>query len=294
MVGSLWKSMRRERWAYAFLALPILHFLIFRVYPIVSAILLSFENFNIWGNTWVGLDNYASVMRDDLFWMALRNTAYYTLTTVPLSLVIAFFLAVLVFPLGNRSGMFFKSAYYLPSVASAAVLSLIWLWIFDARFGLLNYILSLVGVPRIFWLADANVAMNSLVLMTLAAGHGYSVILITASMGSIPESLYEAARLDGANRWAQFWRITLPLLRPVTLYLLVIDTIGSFQIFTNIYIMTRGGPANATMTVVYLIFRSAFDFFDYGVASAQAMVLFVIILIITLIQYRWLSADVEY
>jgi len=294
MVGTLWKAMRRERWAYLFLALPLLHFVVFRVYPIAYAVVLSFQNFGIFGNTWAGLDNYRSVFQDDLFWLALRNTAYYTLTTVPLSLVIAFTLAVLVFPLGQRAGTFFKSAYYLPNVASAAVLSLIWLWLFEARFGLLNYILSLVGVPRIFWLADTNVAMNSLVLMTLAAGHGYSVILLTAAMGSIPESLYEAARLDGAGRWAQFWRITLPLLRPTTLYLLVIDTIGSFQIFTNIYIMTRGGPANATMTVVYLIFRSAFDFFNYGAASAQAMILFVIILIITLIQYRWLSADIEY
>ena len=294
MLRPVWKDVKRERWAYVFLALPVLHFLVFRAYPIVHAVYLSFMNFSIWGSTWAGLANYQAVAQDELFWQAMKNTAYYTLTTVPASLAIAFFLAVLVFPLGQRAGTFFKSAYYLPNVASAAVLSLVWLWLFEARFGLLNYLLSLVGVPRIFWLGDTNVAMNSLVLMTLAAGHGYSVILITAAMGSIPESLYEAARLDGASRWAQFWRITLPLLRPTTLYLLVIDTIGSFQIFTNIYIMTRGGPANSTMTVVFLIFRSAFDFFNYGLASAQAMVLFLIILIVTAIQYRWLSADVEY
>jgi multiple sugar transport system permease protein len=294
MLSTVWQGMRRERWAYFFLALPIVHFLLFRLYPILQAIYLSFVNFNIWGNTWVGLANFQTVAKDELFWQAMRNTAYYTVTTVPLSLVIAFFLSVLIFPLGSRTASFFKSAYYLPNVASAAVLSLIWLWLFEPRFGLLNYLLSLIGVTRVYWLGDIKVAMNALVLMNLASGHGYSIILITAAMGGIPSSIYEAARLDGADRWQQFWRITLPLLKPITLYLLVIDTIGSFQVFTNIYIMTRGGPANATMTVVYLIFRTAFDFFSYGPASAQAMALFVIILVMSVAQYRWLGTDVEY
>ena len=294
MFRTVWQAMRRERWAYLFLALPVAHFLLFRLYPMVQAVYLSFVNFNIWGNTWVGLANFQTVAQDELFWQALRNTAYYTVVTVPLSLVIAFFLSALIFPLGGRTASFFKSAYYLPNVASAAVLSLVWLWLFEPRFGLLNYLLSLIGVTRIYWLGDVKVAMNSLVLMNLAGGHGYSIILITAAMGGIPTSIYEAARLDGADRWRQFWRITLPLLKPITLYLLIIDTIGSFQVFTNIYIMTRGGPANATMTVVYLIFRTAFDFFSYGPASAQAMALFVIILVMAVAQYRWLGTDVEY
>ncbi len=294
MLKTLWKDAKRERWAYIFLALPLIHYAIFRAYPIIRAVYLSFVNFSIWGDTWVGTANFQAVFKDELFRLALKNTAYYTIATVPTSLAIAFFLAVLVFPLGQKGSAFFKSAYYLPNVASAAVLSLVWLWLFEPRFGLLNYLLSLVGVHRILWLANQKVAMNALVLMTLAAGHGYSVILITAAMGSIPESLYEAARLDGAGRWSQFWRITLPLLRPTTLYLLVMDTIGSFQIFTSIYIMTRGGPANATLTVVFLIFRQAFNFFNYGLASAQAMVLFLIILVISAVQFRWLSADVEY
>ncbi len=294
MLKTLWRDARRERWAYIFLALPLLHYAIFRAYPIIRAVYLSFVNFSIWGDTWVGLNNFHDAFKDPLFWLAMKNTGYYTLTSVPASLAIAFLLAVLVFPLGQRASAFFKSAYYLPNVASAAVLSLVWLWLFEPRFGLLNYLLSLVGVSRILWLANPKTAMNSLVLMTLAGGHGYSVILITAAMGSVPESLYEAARLDGANRWSQFWRVTLPLLKPVTLYLLVMDTIGSFQIFTSIYIMTRGGPANATLTVVFLIFRQAFNFFNYGLASAQALVLFLIILAVSAIQYRWLSADVEY
>ena len=294
MPRTLWRDIKRERWAYIFLSLPLIHFFIFRLYPVVYSIYLSFVNFNIWGNTWAGLANFEQLVKDELFWKALGNTAYYTLLSVPLSLVIAFFLSVLIFPLGFKSASFFKASYYLPSVASAAVLSLIWLWLFEPSFGLLNYLLSLVNMGPIYWLGDVNVAMNSLVFMTLAGGHGYSIILITAAMGGIPVSLYEAARLDGANRWHQFWRITLPLLKPITLYLLVIDTIGSFQIFTSIYIMTRGGPAHATMTVVYLIYQTAFDFFNYGMASAQAMVLFVIILLIAAIQYRFLGTDVEY
>jgi len=294
MTTTLWRDIKRERWAYIFLALPLLHFLTFRLYPVVYSVYLSFVNFNIWGNTWVGLSNFAQIFHDPLFGKTLWNTAYFTLLSVPLSLVIAFSLSVLIFPLGNRSSTFFKAAYYLPSVASAAVLSLVWLWLFEPRFGLLNYLLSLIGINRIYWLGDVHVAMNALILMTLAAGHGYSVILITAAMGGIPPSLYEAARLDGATRWQQFWCITLPLLKPITLYLLVIDTIGSFQIFTAIYIMTRGGPAQSTMTVVYMIYQTAFDFFTYGLASAQAMVLFVIILIIAALQYRFFGSDIEY
>jgi multiple sugar transport system permease protein len=294
MSSTLWRDIRRERWAYIFLAIPLLHFAVFRLYPVIHSIYLSFVNFNIWGSTWVGLGNFGQIFRDELFWQSMWNTAYFTLLSVPLSLVIAFSLAFLIFPLGDRSSSFFKAAYYIPSVASAAVLSLVWLWLFEPRFGLLNYLLGLVGVPRIFWQGDVNVAMNSLILMTLAAGHGYSVILITAAMGGIPASLYEAARLDGATRGQQFWSITLPLLKPITLYLLVIDTIASFQIFTSIYIMTRGGPAHATLTVVYQIYETAFDFFNYGLASAQAMVLFAIILVSAAIQYRFFSSDVEY
>jgi multiple sugar transport system permease protein len=294
MTATFWRDMKRERWAYIFLALPLLHFAIFRLYPVVYSVYLSFVNFNIWGNTWVGLANFSQIFNDELFWKALWNTAYFTLLSVPLSLVIAFALSVLIFPLGDKSSTFFKAAYYLPSVASAAVLSLVWLWLFEPRFGLLNYLLSLVNVNRVYWLGDVHVAMNALILMTLAGGHGYSVILITAAMGGIPPSLYEAARLDGATRWQQFWRITLPLLKPITLYLLVIDTIGSFQIFTAIYIMTRGGPAQSTMTVVFMIYQTAFSFFNYGVASAQAMVLFVIILVVAALQYRFFGSDVEY
>ena len=294
MSTTLWQEVKRERWAYLFLALPLIHFAVFRLYPVAQSVYLSFVNFSIWGSTWAGLANFEQMAQDELFWKALGNTAYYTLLSVPLSLVLAFFLSVLIFPLGAKGASFFKAAYYLPSVASAAVLSLVWLWLFEPRFGLFNYLLGLVGIGRVYWLGDVDVAMNSLILMTLASGHGYSIILITAAMGGIPATLYEAARLDGANRWHQFWRITLPLLKPITLYLLVINTIGSFQIFTNIYIMTRGGPAQSTMTVVYLIYQTAFDFFNYGLASAQAMVLFIIILLIAVIQYRFLGSDVEY
>lgn len=284
----------KSRWAYFFVAPAMIHFLVFSVYPILSTVYLSFVRFNLQGNTWVGTQNYQVVLSDAVFWKSLANTALYTMVVVPIGVGIALFLSALIFPLKPSRQNFYKGAFYLPQVVSSVVISMIWLWMFDSSHGLLNYMLSVMHIGPVSWLGESSTAMPSLMFMAVAGGGGSAVILYLAAMGGIPESLYEAARIDGANRWTEFRRITLPLLKPTTLYLVVMGTIGSFQVFTSIFMMTRGGPNFATTTIVYRIYQTAFEFLKLGRASAMALVLALIIITISAIQFKWLGTEVEY
>ena len=272
----------------------MIHFAVFSVYPILSTVYLSFVRFNLQGNTWVGGQNYRMVVSDLIFWKSLANTALYTMVVVPVGIGIALFLSTLIFPLKPSRQNFYKGAFYLPHVISAVVVSMIWLWMFDSAHGLLNYLLAVVGLKPLAWLGESTTALPSLMFMAVAGGGGSAIILYLAAMGGIPDTLYEAARIDGASRWTEFWRITLPLLKPTTLYLVVMGTIGSFQVFTSIYMMTRGGPNFATTTIVYRIYQTAFEFLKLGRASAMALVLALIIIAISAIQFKALGSEVEY
>jgi multiple sugar transport system permease protein len=254
---------------------------------------ISFQTYNPLRSTWVGLANYQGLLNDDLVWNAARISATYTLWTVPVGLLFALVVSAFVYRAPARVQIFFKSAYYLPGVASAVVLALVWQYMFDPR-GLLNYVLTLVGRPPSMWLADYDTALFSLILMALTGGQGAAIIFTTAAMGSIPPEIYEAARIDGAGGITEFWRITVPLLRPTILYLLVIATIGSFQVFTPIYVMTKGGPDYATSTLVYQIYDSAFNSMNFSLGAAESVVVGMILMTISAVQYRWLSSDVEY
>ena len=219
----------------------------------------------------------------------------YTGGVVPASLVISLFLAYVIFGLKTSwAQAIFKSAFYIPVVTSGAILSLVWLWLFNPARGLLNYILSLVGLGPFLWTSDPQMALPSLMFMAIIGGHGAAIVLLTAAMGSIPSSYYEAARLDGASSWRQYWEITLPLLKPTLLYLLVTSTIVSFQVFTQVLMMTSGGPNYETTSLVYLIYVDAFEYFDFGKAAAEATLLSVGLACIAVLQYKWLSTDIEY
>lgn len=290
-----WKAIRRERWSYIFLSFPLALFVIFRIIPMLWSFVLSIQRYYPGtGAFFVGGENFVNTFKDDIFWKSMWNTLVYTIGVVPLGLAISLFLASLIYSCNPRSQVAFKSALYLPGVASGAIMSLVWLWLFRPAGGFLNYLLSLFHLGPLQWIADPKLALPSLIFMALVGGPGSSVILLTATMGSIPNSLYESARIDGSNAWSEFWGITLPLLRPTILYLLVMGTIGSFQVFTQIYMMTQGGPYYATTTIVYLIYSTAFQLWDFGKASAEAVVLFFVILIISLVQMKYLSTDVEY
>lgn len=282
-------------WCYAFIAVPLLLFLFFTVYPIFMSFIYSFQKYGVMGSEWIGLDNYKTLLNNDIFWKAMKNTVIYTVGTVPVNIIITLFLAMMIFPLNSKSQTFFKASFYLPGVTSGITMSLIWLWIFDPTgAGLFNAILGFFGFDSQMWLANPDTALFSLILMTYIGGHGTGVLLYLAAMGGIPKSLYEAADIDSASWWSKLKNITWPLLKPTTLYMLVMGIIGSFQVFEQAYVMTQGGPNFATTTIAYLIFDHAFQAFDFGLAAAESFVLGFIIIVISILQFKFMSSDVEY
>lgn len=284
----------KARWAYFFVAPHLVLYCVFFLLPVAWSMVLSLLDYQWWGVEFVGVANYVRVFADPVFWKAVVNTAYYTLGVVPLWLGKALIISALIFPFRKPLQTFFKAPFYLPHVTSAVILSMIWLWIYNPPFGLLNYLLAFLGVDPVAWLGNKLTAMPSLILMQVVMGGGSSIVLISAAMNGIPMYLYEAAELDGARPAQVFLRVTLPLLKPTLLYLVVTGTINSFQVFTNIYLMTRGGPQFSTTTIVYMIYDTAFKQFQFGPASAMAMVLFVITAVFALVQFRWLGQEVEY
>jgi len=283
------------KWGYIFISVAMAVFLVFTVYPLISAFLISFQKFKPLGSEWVGLENYKALLKDELFFKSIVNTTIYTIGAVPVNLFISFGIALLMFPLSKKLQTMFKAIYYLPSVASGVTMSLVWLWIFDPLpAGLLNRLVALFGIPNQNWLGSTKTAMLSLLLMTWLGNHGKSIIIYVAALGGIPDSLFEVADIEGASFLKKVRYIIFPLLKPTTLFLTVTGVIGSFQVFMNAYLMTSGGPNNATTMIGLLIFRNAFTYFNFGVASAQALVLTLIIVVISVLQFKYFGEDVEY
>lgn len=286
---SLRSRMWRERSAYLFIAPAVIVFSVFTVAALIFAFYLTFHEWSIIqpDKPFVGLDNYRTMLHDPDFRTAVFNTAYFTLGSVPISMAIGLFLALLLNqPLRFRG--LFRTMYFLPVVTPFVVTALLWKWLYNGEFGLFNYYLlktHLIDQP-LLWLSSENLAMPAVILMSIWGGVGFSMVIYLAGLQAIPEELYESARLDGAGPLGRLWYITIPMLAPTTLFLLVIGIISSFQIFTQIYVMTSGGPINKTTTVVYYIWEWMFKFYDMGYASTLAMGLFVLLLGVTILQLR--------
>jgi ABC-type sugar transport system permease subunit len=281
---------------YLFLAPGLLLFSVFRLYPLLDGLRLSFTNARL-GRVeygWVGLANYERLLEDTRFHTSLWNTAFYTAaSTVPI-LAIPLVLAV---ALNRGAGLrtFLRSAFFFPFTLSVVTVGLTWLWLLDPIVGPFNYYLRGLGLPVRSWLADPYTAMWGIILTTVWWVAGYYLVIYLAGLQDIPPELYEAAALDGASGWRSFWSITLPLLRPVLLFVFVTHIIGSFQIFGQVFVLTQGGPGDATRTVVQHLYETAFqNFFHFGSASAMAWVLFGFIVIFSLIQFRLLRGHTEY
>lgn len=289
-VGEMW----RERWAYVFVGPAVIIFLIFRIYPAFRAIQFSFMRITPQAMSWTGLDNLRDLSQDSVFWSSMKVSFMYALGFVPFGLVIALLLSVLIFRVRDSLQSSFKASFYLPRVASAVVIALVWQWIYEPVFGLANHLIGLIGIEPQLWLSDRSLAVPALIVMELLTAQGPSIILLTAAMGSIPRELYESARLDGAGVVSEFFKITLPLLRPTLLYVIVTSTINAFKFFTPVFVMTKGGPYFATSSLVYYMYELAFYRFEFGKASAVSLILFIILLIISLVYYRLLSTELEY
>lgn len=274
---------------YAFL-LPMLIVFSFSVfYPIIRGVWLSFFEFRVKGNLFVGLDNFVSVLADKNVYNAFKNTVMYALMTVPTGLFIALVLASILYTLPMRLQSFFKGAYYLPGVLSGAVVAITWKWILDPDLGILNALLQNIGLEGSKWLTHPSTALPSLAMISLLSGQGKSIVVLLANMGSISDEVYDSAKIDGAGPVNIFFRITIPLLKPTILYILVTELINSFTVFETIYMMTGGGPARSTTTIAYLIYQEGFSFFNHGRASAMATLLFFVIALITVVQFKLLE-----
>jgi multiple sugar transport system permease protein len=287
---------RRTTWtAYGFLLPNLAGFLVFTFLPVIAALAISFTNWDLLRPAeWVGLSNYERLIEDTTFHRVLRNTVLYVVGTVPAQMVLALLVAM---ALNQRipGRLFFRAAYFMPVVASTVAVALVWRWIFHADFGLLNSALFLIGIddpPN--WLASTRWALPAIVIMSIWQQVGFSMVLFLAGLQAVPAHLYEAAKIDGANGWHRFSYITIPMLSSTTFFVLVISIINSFQVFDQAFIMTEGGPANATNTLVFNIYRYAFQFFQMGYAAAMAWVLFAIIFAVTVVQFRYQRQWVHY
>ena len=275
----------------------LIGFLIFTAGPMLISLYLSFTKFDLASMHWVGTRNYSKLLTDDpLFWKSLKVTFIYALFSVPLGIVGSLGVAILLNQ-RVRGQRVFRTLFYLPSLVPAVASSLLWSWIFNSDYGLLNWALGLFGWSGAEWLADEKYTLGAFVVMSLWGIGGGRMIIFLAGLQGISDSYYVAARIDGASAWQQFRKVTLPLLSPVMFFNLILGIIGAFQVFTQAYVMTGGGPNNATLFYALNLFRNAFEFFKLGKASAMAWILFVILLAITGIQFlgakRWVHYESE-
>mgnify|MGYP000058808555 FL=1 len=278
------------RVAYAFLFPSAVVFLVFTAFPFFYSLYLSFHKWNILTpvKPFVGLGNYASLFRAPDFWNAVKNTLIYSAGAILGTTLTSLALALLLWK-GLRARNFFRTVYFLPVVTSLVVVAIVWSWIFDPQFGLANKLLKLIGINGPAWLYSPHWAMFALVFTSIWKHSGYYMVIFLAGLYGIPEVFYECAEVDGANGFQKLWHITLPLLRRVTALVMVMLTINSFKVFTLVYVMTGGGPMKSTETIVNYLYRQGFESFRMGYASAIAWVLFMVILLISLFQMRFIG-----
>ncbi|MEK3912773.1 MULTISPECIES: carbohydrate ABC transporter permease [Paenibacillus] len=291
----LCREIYKNRVNYLFLAPMYLLLTLFLIVPALQGLYYSVFDFTIGSpRVFVGFNNFTKLFHEEVFWIALKNTFILVLIIVPVSIFAALFISVSVYRGSQGVKTFVRGAFYLPLVVSSVSLTLVWGFIFNPVVGLANQILRTVGLSPVTWLGDPKYAFLAIIIVLFTFVLGKPVILYLASLGNIPDTFYEAAKIDGANALHQFWHVTLPLLKPTTLYLVITGTIQVFNVFVLIKIMTSGGPGNSTQTLAYLLYEKAFVFGQYGTASAVGAVLVFIVTIIAIIQYKFLSTDIEY
>jgi multiple sugar transport system permease protein len=281
--------------AYTFLLPTIVVVCTFIVFPVLFSVYLSLHDWPLLGTrrTFIGIDNYSTLLSDPNFWNALRVTVYFAAMVVPLRIVSSLLMA-LVLDRPVRARSIYRFVYFSPVLTSSVAVATVWAWIYEPQIGILNYALGLVGIEGPRWLSDTTTALPALALMAVWSGAGYDMVIFLAGLQGIPEEYYEAAKIDGAGRLGRFIHITWPLLAPTTFFVLVIGLIHALQVFDIAFIATQGGPLRSTETVILYLYRSGFEFSKMGYASAVGYALFVVIFVLTLIQWRALERRISY
>jgi multiple sugar transport system permease protein len=284
--------MRRRVAGWLFVAPALAAIAAFFVVPVVGALAMSFTDFDIYALAdlknlrFVGFENYVRLLQTPLFWQALFNTLYFVVLGVPLSIVVSLGTALLLHSRFTRFKAFYRTALFSPVVTTLVAVAVVWRYLLQPRYGFLNYGLAALGIDPIDWLGDPHWAMPAIILLSVWKNFGYNMIILLAALQTVPAELYEAARIDGANRWRQLLDVTLPALAPVLLMVSILTMAGHFQLFAEPYVMTQGGPAQRTVTVLYLMYDEGFKWWNLGSASAVAFVLFVLMFAVTLLQLR--------
>jgi len=302
MVGKTFlQKLNEQKISYLFIALPFTLFFVFQLAPVAISFVWSFTEYNVvHAPKFVGLDNYRQLLfQDPIFWKAVRNTVIYIVGVVPLGVTISLLLAVAIDQKICFKN-FFKSIFFLPTVTAIVAVSVIWKWLYAGeKYGLLNFFLIKIGFQPMDWLASPTWILPSIMIMSIWAGLGYSMILFLAGLQTIPNVMYEAAEIDGAGFWHRFWYITLPLIRPTIVFVSLMSFITSFQVFEQVYIMTGdqggiGGVLNSALTIVAYLYDKGFVKFQMGYASAIAYVIFAVVFTITVLNKRLLRSTFDY
>jgi len=289
------KFSKRTKWAYIFVAPAMLVLTIFVFVPVIASFFLSFTEYDgIYSPKIVGLKNYINILfNDPLFWKAVKNTLVYVIVTVPLGIGVSLLVSLALYQKIKFSSLF-RTGFFLPTVTSIAAVSVVWRWIYAGdKYGFLNFVLTKLGITSMLqdWLMQPSTTLPAIIVMSIWGGVGYNSIILLSGLQSIPDSIFEAAKIDGVSVWEKFWYITLPMLKPVMLFLVIMSTINSFQVFEQVYIMTSsteyfGGVLYSALTIVPYLYERAFKRFMLGYASALAYLLFIIIFIFTLIYMK--------
>lgn len=279
---------------YLFIAPALISFIIFVIYPVVASFIISTFDWGILGTPkYLGLENYKALFKDQVFLESLKNTVKWVVIFVPVSILASLILA-LAMDMPIKGIGFFRTMFYLPVMTPMVVVALLFVWIYNEQFGVLNYLLSFLNIDPIGWISDKRFSLFSIAIMSVWKSAGYNMLILLSALQGIPESLYEAAALDGITPWRKLINIKLPLIMPSMYFVILTSVIDAFQVFTEVYVMTKGGPGYSTHTVSYYLYANAFEFGKMGYACAMAVVMFIIILCVTLIQDKVLNKNVQY
>jgi len=273
-------------WALVMLAPNLAGFLLFMLGPVVMTFVISLTKYDLIGPMkFIGLQNYIQLTKDPIIGETLKNTLVYTIIVVPIGMCLSLGLAVL---LDQKIALrrFYRAVYFLPSITSMVAVSVVWQWIYNPEFGILNFLLSLVGIPPLKWLSSSRTSLISISIVGIWKSAGYNMMLFLSGLQGISTSYYEASELDGANKWQQFIHVTLPMMRPTISFVFIMSIINSFQVFDAVNLMTQGGPGRSSSVLVHYLYQNAFQYFNMGYACAIAYLLFGIVLVITIFNMR--------